>query len=215
MFVGLAFLALIVIAGVNTIGNGSSGPLGTGENERGMRLPQFAVPSALTGPLDLDANVAQNCSGSQGNCSPSAGETPACKIQVKGAIRVCDYFKHPLVISFWFTRGADCVPTQDVVDAVAQRYRGRVNFLSIDIRDDPAEVRRIAQEHHWRIPVGYDRDGAVSDLYRVGACPTLAFGYPGGTLDFAKIGELTNTELEGDVQKLLADSRQRARSRRS
>ena len=32
------------------------------------------------------------------------------------------------------------------------------------------------------MPVGYDRDGAVSDLYRVGGCPTVAFAYPGGIL---------------------------------
>ena len=87
------------------------------------------------------------------------------------------------MISFWFTRGADCLPTQDVVDRVASRYRGRVNFLSIDVRDDPADVRRIVDERGWRIPVGYDRDGAISDLYLVGGCPTVAFAYPGGILD--------------------------------
>ena len=92
------------------------------------------------------------------------------------------------MLSFWFTRGADCLPTQDVVDRVASRYRGRVNFLSIDVRDDPSDVRRIVDERGWTIPVGYDRDGAVSDLYRVGGCPTVAFAYPGGILDFAKIG---------------------------
>ena len=211
MFVGLAFLALIVIATVNTIGSQRSGTLGTGDDEHGTKLPQFAVPDALSGPLDLDANVAQrSCSSSGSACSGSAGSTPACEIHVKGAIRVCDYFNRPLVISFWFTRGADCIPTQDVVDRVARGYRGRVNFLSIDVRDDPADVRRTAEEHGWRMPVGYDRDGAVSDLYGVGACPTLAYAYPGGVLDFANIGEVTPAQLDQDVRKLLADSRVRA-----
>ena len=62
-----------------------------------------------------------------------------------------------------------------------------MNFLSIDVRDDPQTVRDIVAEHGWTIPVGYDRDGAVSDLYRVGGCPTVAFAYPGGILAFAKI----------------------------
>ena len=36
------------------------------------------------------------------------------------------------------------------------------------------------------MPVGYDRDGAVSNLYRVGGCPTLVYAYPGGILERAE-----------------------------
>jgi thiol-disulfide isomerase/thioredoxin len=120
------------------------------------------------------------------------------------------------VLSFWFTRGADCLPTQDIVDRMASRYRGRVNFLSIDVRDDPQSVRNIVEERGWRLPVGYDRDGAVSDLYRVGGCPTVAFAYPGGILAFAriKVDELTQPNLSADVQRLLRESRRRAAQRR-
>jgi thiol-disulfide isomerase/thioredoxin len=214
-FVGIAFLVLIGVATLNTIRTESGGTLGTGEDERGMALPEFAVPDARAGPLDKDANIAQDdCSTSQNPCPPEARRLPACEIpREEGAIRVCDLFDRPLVISFWFTRGADCLETQDVIDRVASRYRGRVNFLSVDIRDDPADVRRIVEERGWRIPVGYDRDGAVSDLYLVGGCPTVAFAYPGGILDFAKVGteELSETQVTDDVQRLLRQSRQRSR----
>lgn len=117
------------------------------------------------------------------------------------------------MLSFWFTKGADCLPTQDIVNRVASRYRGRVNFLSVDIRDDLDEVRKIVLERGWTIPVGYDRDGAVSDLYRVGVCPTVAFAYPGGILAFAKVGtdELSESQIAGDVERLLRLSRARAR----
>ncbi len=120
------------------------------------------------------------------------------------------------MLSFWFTKGANCLPTQDLVDQAAARYRGRVNFLSIDIRDDPSTVRQIVSEHGWKMPVGYDRDGAVSDLYRVGVCPTVAFAYPGGILDFAKIGadQLSAPQIAGDLQRLLRQSRERAREER-
>jgi thiol-disulfide isomerase/thioredoxin len=216
-FVGLAFLALIVVATLNTINTEGGGTLGVTKGDRGMPLPEFAVPDARTGPLDKDANIAQDdCSTSQNPCPSEAQRTPACEIDPKGAIRICDLFDRPLVISFWFTRGATCLPTQDVVDRVAAKYRGRVNFLSIDVRDDPAEVRRIAAERHWTMPVGYDRDGAVSNLYRVGGCPTVAFGYPGGILAFAKIGadQLSRPELTRDVQRLLRQSRERAQASR-
>jgi len=220
-FVGIAFLVLIVIATLNTIRTNSGGVLGVTEGDRGMPLPEFAVPDARTGPLDRDANVFQDdCATSQNPCPPDARRTSACQIPRRGAIRVCDLFNRPLVLSFWFTRGADCLPAQDVVDRVAARYRGRVSFLSIDVRDDPADVRRIRAERGWSMPVGYDRDGAVSDLYRVGGCPTVAFAYPGGILAFAKIGsddpddQLSRASLTGDVERLLRESRRRARQAR-
>jgi hypothetical protein len=201
-FVGIAFLVLIVVATVNTIRTQSGGTLGVDGAEQGIPLSEFAVPNALPpGPLDLDANVYQdNCSTSQNPCPSNAQRTPACEIKLPPhhAIRVCDLFDRPLVLSFWFTRGANCLPTQDALNAVYEKYRGRINVLSIDIRDDPGNVRSIAQAHGWSMPVGYDRDGAVSDLYRVGGCPTVAFAYPGGILDFARasIAELSEPQTE-------------------
>jgi thiol-disulfide isomerase/thioredoxin len=222
-FVGIAFLVLIVVATLNTIRTNSGGVLGVTESDRGMPLPEFAVPNARTGRLDLDANVFQDdCATSQNPCPPDARRPSACQIDQprSAAIRVCDLFDRPLVLSFWFTRVADCLPAQDVVDGVAARYRGRVSFLSIDVRDDPADVHRIAAERGWSMPVGYDRDGAVSDLYRVGGCPTVAFAYPGGILAFAKIGsdypddQLSRASLTADVVRLLRESRRRAREAR-
>ncbi len=71
---------------------------------------------------------------------PTPARPPACEIPRQGAIRVCDLLRPPpgaLVLVHEGRRTA--CPTQDVVDRVAARYRGRVNFLSIDVRDDPAD----------------------------------------------------------------------------
>ena len=225
-FVGIAFLVLIIVATLNTIRTQSGGTLGVSGENRGMPLSEFAVPNALTGPLDRDANIAQDdCSTSQNPCD--SPRTPACEIPRAGAIRICDLFNRPLVLSFWFTRGASCLPTQDALDEIAPGYRGRVNFLTINVHDDPADVRNIAQQHGWSIPVGYDRDGAVSDLFRVGVCPTVAFAYPGGILAFAKAGtdELSQPDgendtaslaegLRADVNRLLRESHARAEESR-
>lgn len=217
-FVGIAFLVLIIVATLNTIRTQSGGTLGVNEDDRGIPLSEFAVPNALPpGPLDRDANIAQdNCSTSQNPCPSDARRQPACGIPPKGAIRVCDLFDRPLVLSFWFTRGADCLPAQDALDDIAARYRDRINVLSVNVRDDPSDVRSIAEEHGWSMPVGYDRDGAVSDLYRVGGCPTVAFAYPGGILAFAKAGteELSEPQLKHYVTRLLHESRARSRESR-
>jgi hypothetical protein len=207
LIVGLIFAAVIVIATINTLDNGDEETLGLDKLEARWPLPEFAVPRA-DGPLEGDANVAQDdCETSRTPCPESARRKPACRISTPGAIRVCDYFDRPLVISFWFSRGGNCVEQQDVVNRVHERYGGEVSFLSLDIRDDRNTVRDLIRRHGWRMPVGYDRDGAIGSLYRVGGCPTFAYVYPGGTLQDASIGELTPAQLESRVDRLLDATR--------
>jgi hypothetical protein len=207
--VGLLFLAVIVIALAQTLGgDGGEGTLGLDRQPARWPLPEFAVPAAA-GSLEGDANIAQDdCEVATVPCPEDAERTPACRVEEPGAIRVCDFFERPLVISFWFARGGDCELQQDVVDEVHRRYRGRVGFLSLDIRDDRETVRELVRRRGWEMPVGYDRDGAVASLYRVGGCPTFAYVYPGGTLQSAGVGELSAPELEARVDDLLGASRE-------
>lgn len=207
LLVGLIFAVVIVIATLNTLGGNEEETLGLDKMEARWPLPEFAVPRA-DGPLEGDANVAQDdCEAPRTPCPQSARRRPACRIATPGAIRVCDYFDRPLVISFWFSRGGNCVEQQDVVNRVDRRYGEGVSFLSLDIRDDRDTIRELIRQHGWEMPVGYDRDGAVGSLYRVGGCPTFAYVYPGGTLQDASIGELTPAQLEARVDRLLAATR--------
>ena len=217
IFVGFAFVAIIVVALFNLIGDDDSGILGVSDDE-GMPLAEFAVPNAL-GSSDADANVAQDdCETSRNPCPEDEQRAPACEIDVSEteAIRVCDLFDKPLAISFWFTRGGDCIPSQNAFDAVARRFEGEVNFLSVDIRDNRADVARIVRDNGWDVPVGLDPDGAVSNLYRVGVCPTILLAYPGGILYRAQIrgGNYSAAEIDGFVAELLAATRERAETAR-
>lgn len=205
LVVGLLFLAVIVVASISMIKNGGSGDtLGLDRLPARWPLPQFAVPDAA-GKLEGDANVSQDdCETSSIPCPEEAQRTPACQIDTPEAIRVCDLFDRPLVISFWFSKGGnDCVQQQDVVEWAYRRYRGQVGFLSLDIRDDRDTVRDLIRQRGWTVPVGYDRDGAVASLYGVGVCPTFAYVYPGGTLESAGIGELALSQLSNRVDRLL------------
>jgi hypothetical protein len=204
--VGLLFAAVVVIAVLNRAGNGG-GTLGLDRQPSHWPLPEFAVPLAPSS-LEGDANVAQDdCETSQLPCPAGARRTPACQVREPGAFRVCDLFDRPSVISFWFTKGEGCAEQQDVVSRVFERYRGRVSFLSVDVRDDRDTVQELVRERGWRMPVGYDRDGAVAALYRVGGCPTYAYVYPGGTLRSAGIGDLTVGQLSSRVRALLHDTK--------
>ena len=205
--VGLVFLAVVVFAAIKPLSGDGEQTLGVDRLEARWPLPEFAVPLAA-GRLEGDANVAQDDCGSRGiPCPEDPPRKPACRIETPGALRVCDYFDKPLVLSFWFSEGGGCVDQQDVVDRVYQRYRGQVNFLSLDVRDDRGTVRDLLAERGWKMPVGYDRDGAVAALYRVGGCPTFAYAYPGGTLQSASIGKLGVGALSQHVRELLNATR--------
>jgi hypothetical protein len=206
ILVGLAFVALVAIASLHTLNGGGEGILGLDKQPPRWPLPEFAVPVAAS-KLEGDANVAQDdCESGAIPCPADARRHPACEIETADAIRVCELFDRPLVISFWFDEG-ECAAQQDVVDSVYRRYRGRVNFLSIDIHDDREKVRELIRGGGWQMPVGYDRDGAVGSLYEVGGCPTFAYVYPGGTLFDASVGELSQPQLEAKVERLLDATR--------
>ena len=207
--VGLVFIAIVAVAGINALQTEDSGVLGAGE-EGDLPLAQFAVPDARES-LEGDANIAQDdCEVSEIPCPEDERRTPACEVDLEGAIRVCDLFAKPLVLSFWFTRGGDCEAQQDAFEAAYRRYRDQANFLGIDVRDDRSDVQRLITERGWTHPIGLDPDGALSNLYRVGGCPTFVYAYPGGILEATSVGELDATELGRRVQDLIEKSRLRA-----
>jgi thiol-disulfide isomerase/thioredoxin len=213
LIVGMVFIALIAVAGINTISTKNKGVLGA-SNEGDLPLAQFAVPNARV-DASGDANIAQDdCDAARIPCPSGSRRTPACRVDVPGAIRVCDLFDRPLVLSFWFTRGGNCEDQEDVFEHAYRRYKGRVNFLAIDVRDSDSEVRKLISDHHWTHPVGLDRDGALSNLYRVGGCPTFVYAYPGGILDSTSIGQLDDREFYAHVDRLLQQSDQRDRTLR-
>lgn len=213
---GLAFLAIAMVAVVNAIRTDEGGIAGADrEADRGVPVPEFAVPDAR-GELSGDANIAEDdCESSRNPCPSDQVRVPACRIEAEGAIRVCDLFDRPLAISFWFTRGGDCLPTQQAFAEVARSRAKEVNFLSLNVLDDRDEVGAIASERGWELPVGHDADGAVSNLFGIGVCPSIVLAYPGGIIHAVEIkpGNFDVGEIERMVDELVAASAERDRGR--
>lgn len=182
----IAIVAIFIL--VNALRNTESGTVGIGSVGIGEKVDPFAVPVASS-ELEGDANVDPD---------------EACRVQGEDVIRICDYFDRPLLISFWFTGGAsECIDQQDVFDEVAERFRGRAGAISINVRDGRDRVRELIEERGWKVPVGHDTDGAVSNMYRVGGCPTFLFVRAGGVLEQAEIGRTTVEELSSQVRSFL------------
>src|SRR5204863_59679 len=82
-------------------------------------LPVFAAPLA-TGPYDADANVKTKAN--------QPGRTMACHVREPGVVNICELRRKPVVMTFMFTRLANCAPQMDRVQQVQSAFPG-VNFL--------------------------------------------------------------------------------------
>jgi thiol-disulfide isomerase/thioredoxin len=200
--VGLLFLVIVIVAGINALSNRSSGLGGLSE---GDPLPRFAAPAA-TGRLEGDANIFQDDVDGEGK-----PRTPACEVKGSSAdvIRICDFFDRPLVMVAWFTRGCGTCKSQlDTVEKVRKRFP-RVAFVGLDVRDSRKNAERLVRENGWNFPMAVDPDGAVSGLYRVSGGPLTFFAYPGGISMETRAGELDERELVMRVRRLVSASRRR------
>ena len=204
LFVGLVFAALAGVAIITAIQTDDGGLAGADPDaNRGLPLLEFAAPDALSGP-EADANIAQDdCESSRNPCPADEVREPACEVGTEGAIRVCDLFDRPLAISFWFTRGGDCLPSQDAFDEVAERRADELNFLSVNVLDDRRDVAEIVRERGWQVPVAHDADGAVSNIFGVGICPTILLAYPGGIQHAAEIRPTDDNFTPAQIEELL------------
>jgi hypothetical protein len=173
--VGVAFVILIAIVMLNTIGHqnaGSGGPI------PGHVLPKFAAPAVLSS-LDGDPNV------KQGSADKSVtNHTPACAVHDPGAIRSCDYTSKPLVLTL-IVPTSECEGYLDRIERMRARFPG-VNFLAI-ISGPRDAARKSAGSHKWREPVVSDDNGALLSLFRAPPyCATSIFAYRGGIVRSTK-----------------------------
>jgi peroxiredoxin len=123
---------------------------------------------------------------------------------------VCDLAaRSPLVLAFFITRGgAECRRELDVMQRVQARFRG-VRFAAVAVRGDRGDLRRLIRRRGWTFPIGYDRDGAVANLYGVAVCPTIVFAYPRRLTMLTDFGYLGEAKLAERVRALEAASEHR------
>jgi hypothetical protein len=189
-------LAYILYNTLHTPGQGAGG-LPAGE-----QLPPFAAPLVLS-DLDGDVNLATKPNNG------SRGRQPACSVRGPRVVNSCALgHGRPLVVGFLFTRGAKCSPAFDAMER-ARRRHPEVSFAGIVVRGGRDDARKLVREHGWGFPIGYDRDGGLSNLYGIAGCPEFVLAYPGGRVRETAIGKRAVTELARRVDALVAAARRR------
>jgi hypothetical protein len=192
--VGVVVLAYITLNTLRTESVGSRGPA------VGERMPPFAMPLAAS-RSDADANIATRPD------SGPEGSRPACTVRGPEILNACELAdRGPVVLAFLATRSRRCAEQVDVLDALAPRHPD-VRFAAVSVRGDHEQLRRTVRERGWELPVGYDHDGAVANVYGVAICPTVTFARRGGEVAGTALEFLDERALAARVEALEAGRR--------
>jgi len=183
---GLALVAAISVYGLATRGVKSAGI------PPGRALPYFAAPLAAS-TLNGDPNLNPPCT--------TAKHDPR-------ALNVCLLVaRAPLVLALFVPGSRECRRQVDAVQAVSGEFGSRaVSFAAVAVHAGHSQVAALVRAHRWTIPVAFDRDGSVGELYGVAICPMLELAGRGGVVQQRLLGGrwLDTAALAARVRALLA-----------
>jgi peroxiredoxin len=206
--VGVAFLAFMVFVTIKALGGDGNAGAGL---QAGESAPKFAAP-LTSGNLAGESNVYQDTEQAR----RAGDETAACDVPPEGALRICDYFRRPLVLVVWSTKCGDCDRQVDLAQRAQSRTR-RANFVAVATADSREQAAKRVRERGWTIPVAADPDGAVIALYNLVVPPATFFICPAGRgsarIQHSALGKLSQPAFDGGVERLVRACRKHRSAR--
>jgi hypothetical protein len=168
----------------------------------GTRIPPFAAPYAVGGPVG-EVDVATHSDDGP------AGKVSACSERGPRILNICQlYERGPVVLALFFDAGS-CTGILDDLQQLAQSFP-QVSFAAVAVKEQAASVARTVRSKHLTVPVGVDGDGRLGERYAMVSCPQITFVYPGGIAQGSAL--LTRpplATLRARVGELVAASRAR------
>lgn len=118
--------------------------------------------------------------------------------------RVLDSFDgKPVVVNFWATWCEPCKEEMPRLVSAARRYRGRVQFLGVDVEDSARSAREFIRSYGILFPNLADPDGEIRRAEKVVGLPTTQFYRADGELAFVHAGEISSEELQRRLRELV------------
>jgi hypothetical protein len=168
----------------------------------GRPIPPFAVPLAV-GRLNGDANVATHANDGQ------AGRRPACTVRGPEILNVCQLYEEGPVVLALFINAASCTQVLDNLQRLVPSFPG-VRFAAVSIMGNRTRLRGLVASKRLSLPIGYDHDGVLVNLYGMVTCPQVTFVYPGGA---AQSHPLLSSPTVGTLRSRLSELVAGARAR--
>ena len=121
------------------------------------------------------------------------------------AMRLSDYRGQVVLINFWATWCPPCRAEMPAIQKVYDQYREQgLVVLAVNLMETDAKVTAFADQIELTFPILMDRDGSVSDRYRVRSLPTTFFVDRSGVIqDIVIGGPMAHAFLESKLVDLL------------
>lgn len=125
-----------------------------------------------------------------------------------GTLRLSDLQGQPVVLNFWASWCAPCrAEMPDLVRAYAEYRDDGLEILAVNLQETNKQVLEFADEFGIEFPLVIDRDGELTDIWRLGGpingIPTSYFLDEDGVVQDITYGPLTDEMLTERIGKLL------------
>lgn len=129
--------------------------------------------------------------------------SPARRSLADGRISLPELRGTPLVLNFWASWCIPCAREAPRLNASAERHRGAVVFLGIDVKDFSSDARKFLKEHHVNYVSVRDGGGGVYADYGLTGLPETYFLDRRGRTVAHVLGEISRAQIEDGVQTAL------------
>lgn len=126
-------------------------------------------------------------------------------------VRLSDLRGKPVLVNFWATW---CVPCRTEMPILEKKYRAYkesqgFTILAVDVKDDSGvdAVRSFLGELSLTFPVLLDGEGDAGTAYNVLGLPTSFFVDRKGVIRATRVGAMSETYLDQELQKLFAEEK--------
>jgi len=108
----------------------------------------------------------------------------------------------PVVLNFFGSWCPPCVRELPALEAMAQRYRGRVQFVGVTFNDTRDSARSLLDRSGVTYPAAFDAKSDLAYDYGIQGMPTTLFIGPDGNLLEGKKGEFSEPQLQTVIDRL-------------
>jgi thiol-disulfide isomerase/thioredoxin len=108
----------------------------------------------------------------------------------------------PVVLNFFGSWCPPCVRELPALEAMAQRYRGRVQFVGVTFNDTRESARGLLDRAGVTYPAAFDAKSDLAYDYGIQGMPTTLFIGADGNLLEGKKGEFSEPQLQAVIDRL-------------
>lgn len=109
----------------------------------------------------------------------------------------------PVFLNFWATWCYPCRSEMPDLYDMYLKYDGQMQFLTINVQESANTVSKFMHENKYTFPVVLDKNGAVSNKYRVTGIPTTVILDAEGFVKVNHVGAMNASQMEAYILEVL------------